>query len=365
LENKADIDVIEAATSFSETFLQIHGDLETEVRAVIQAAQQEAQDTVLSDITWSTIRPDTGVEACCWAHGTAASLAPDDEGGANQWSDNCPPSAAVDGSTSSWWNTNYSRTVYYHTTKNTSDGGRHWITLDLQDVYNINGFTYQGRQGNTNSHINAYQIYVSEVEDLGRDPLDKNNGDHPGHHPPAAKLVHQGNFTDSTGTQTVTFAMPAYGRYVQLRPVSYYGSGGEGAAELRVIREATPGPNLLDAVNTIIADALTNSGYSSLVIDDSYLDASYQDAIQILGLIKNKPVQFNKLNALLHGSVDTDGAALAKGAAQYLNDDPDRPPETLITVADVNTFLAYQEEVDDLTRRIRLLVSALQSSLNS
>jgi hypothetical protein len=356
MENKADLDAMEAL--FSEEYVQPHTDLEDDVRLVIAAAKQEAQDTVLAGITWAEVRPANNVEACCWAHGTAGSLAPDDEGGANQWSDNCPPSAAVDGNTSTWWNTNYSRTVYYHTSKNSSDGGRHWITLDLEAVYNINGFAYQGRSQQNNSRINRYQIYVSEIEDLGRDPADKDYGDHPGHRPPPAKLVHEGNFTDSTAMQRVTFSMPAYGRYVQLRPVSYYGGGGEGAAELRVTREGTlSGVNLTGTVNAIIADALTDNNYAALSIDDSYLAASYQEGIRALGTVKNNPVKYTKLDTLLHGSGA--GETAVKGARQYLNDDSDRPPETLTTESDVNAFFAYQKQVDDLTRNIRLLLSAL------
>ncbi|MDR0731813.1 MAG: discoidin domain-containing protein, partial [Treponema sp.] len=352
--------------SFSEEFIEIHEGLEAEVQAVVQAAQADAQETVLADITWTEVRPAANVEACCWAHGTAASLAPDDEGGANSWSDNCPPSAAVDGSTSTWWNTNYSRTVYKHSNKNSSDGGSHWITLDLEDIYNINGFAYQGRQNQNNSRINRYQIYVSEIEDLGRDPADKDTGDHPGHRPPPGKLVHEGNFTDGTAMQRVTFSMPAYGRYVQLRPLSYYGNGGEGAAELRVTRESTKsGFNLIDTVNGIIAEALTENNYNTLTIDESYLAASYQEGIRILGNTKNNPVQYSRLNTLLHGSLNADGSVAVKGAQQYLNDDPDRPPEVLATESDVTAFFKYQNEVDAITRQIRLFLSALQGPSNS
>jgi hypothetical protein len=363
LENKADIDVMEAL--YSEDFIEIHTDLETAVRAVVQDAQDLAQRTVLSGLSWNETRPQNNVEACCWAHGTASALAPDDNGGANTWNDNCPPSAALDGQTGTWWNTNYSRAVYYHSDKNSSDGGRHWITLDLEDIYNINGFAYQGRN-QQNSRINRYQIYVSEIEDLGRDPADKDTGDHPGHHPPPEKLVHEGNFADSNSMQRVTFAMPAYGRYVQLRPLSYYGGGGEGAAELRVIRESSAsGVNLVETVNGIIADALADNNYDTLTIDDSFLAASYQDGIRILGTVKNNPVKFNKLNVLLHGSAGPDGEVLAKGAKQFLNDDPDRPSARQGSESDVNAFFAYQSRVDDITRQIRLLLSALQGPSNS
>jgi hypothetical protein len=368
LENKADLSVMESA--YSETFTEVHAALETEVRAVVQTAQE----AVMGTITWMEDRPSTGVEACCWAHSTAGSLAPDDEGGVNTWGDNCPPSAAVDGSTSTWWNMNYMRSASSptlnkrHGNKNTNDGGNHWITLDLGAVYNISGFRYLGRQNSGNSRINAYQIYVSETEDLGRDPADKSTGDHPGHRPPPEKLVHQGTFANSTAWQDVTFSMPAYGRYVQLRVLTSHNDSGNdgGAAELRVNRETTPsGSSLTTAVNAGIAAALTENNYTNLVIDDSYLAASYQDGIRALGASRDNPVQYAKLDALLHGSFNNDGSIAVKGARQYLNDDPDRPPEVLSTESEVNAFFNYQNEIDGLTRQLRLFLSALQGLSNS
>jgi hypothetical protein len=362
MENRADIDAMEAL--FSEEFVQIHSDLETDVRAVVQ----DAQDLVMGSITWTEVRPNTGVEACCWAHGTTSSLAADDEGARNTYGDNCPPSAAVDGSTSTWWNMNYMRSAgsptlnKRHGNKNTNDGGNHWITLDLGAVYNISGFRYLGRQNSGNSRINAYKIFVSETEDLGRDPTDRDTGDHPGHRPPPEKLVHQGNFASSTSWQDVTFAMPAYGRYVQLRVLSSHNDSGMdgGAAELRVIREDTAsGSSLTAAVNAGIATALTTHGYDALVIDDSYLAATYQEGIRVLGTLKTNPVKYNRLDILLHGSDGAGGGEAVKGAQQYLTGDPDRPAGNLSTASDVDAYFDYQEKVDDLTRQIRLLLSAL------
>jgi hypothetical protein len=364
LENKADITVMEA--SFSEDFIQVHEDLEFEVQAVVQTAR----DQVMAGVTWTEVRPNTGVEACCWAHGTASSLAPDDEGARNTYGDNCLSTAAVDGSNSSWWNMNYMRSAASptlnkrHGNKNTNDGGNHWITLDLGAVYNISGFGYMGRNGNGNSRINAYQIFVSEEEDLGRDPADKNTGDHPGHRPSPAKLVHQGNFANSQDMQQITFSMPAYGRYVQLRVLTSFNDSGNdgGAAELRVTREETAsGASLTAAVNAGVAAALTENNYDTLTIDNSFLAASYQDGIQVLGTVKNNPVKFNRLNTLLHGSLGSDGEILVKGAKQYLEDDPDRPA----IESDVDAYFEYQNEVDDITRQIRLLLSALQGPSNS
>jgi hypothetical protein len=360
MENKADIDAMEAL--FSEEYVQPHTDLEDDVRLVVE----EAKVTVTGGVTWEEVRPSAGVQACCWAHGTDASLAPDDEGARNTYGDNCPPSAAVDGSNSTWWNMNYMRSAASptlnkrHTNKNTNDGGNHWITLDLGAVYNINGFAYMGRNGNENSRINTYQIFVSAEQDLGRDPLDTNTGDHPGHRPPASKLVHQGSFANSQDMQRITFATPAYGRYVQLRVLTSHNDSGTdgGAAELRVIREQTASSSsLTDAVNAAVSTALTDNSFDTLAVDDSYLAASYQEGIRVLGTVKNNPVKYTRLDTLLHGSGA--GETAVKGARQYLNDDPDRPPETLTTESDVNAFFAYQKQVDDLTRNIRLLLSAL------
>jgi hypothetical protein len=360
MENKADVDAMEAL--FSEEYVQSHADLEEGVRAVVE----EAKAAITGGVTWEEVRPDTGVEACCWANSVTGDLAPDDEGGVNTYNDNCPPSAAVDGQNGTWWNINYMRSASSptlnkrHTNKNTNDGGNHWITLDLGGVYNISGFGYMGRNGNGNSRINAYQVYVSEEQDLGRDPENSDTGDHPGHRPPPSKLVHQGNFGNSQDMQRVTFAMPAYGRYVQLRVFSAHNDGTDGgAAELRVIREAAAsGSSLTDAVNAGVSAALAVNGYAALSIDDSYLAAAYAEGIRVLGSVKNNPAKFKKLDTLLHGGSGVDGAVI-KGAREYLNDDPDRPPETLTAESDVNVFFDYQEKVDALTGNIHLLLSAL------
>jgi hypothetical protein len=368
LENKADIDAMDMSNS--EEFTQEHKTIEEEVRAVVQVARE----AVMGTVAWSEVRPDTGVEACCWAETASGSLASDDEGGVNTYSDACAPGKAVDGQNSTWWNMNYMRSASSptlnkrHGNKNTNDGGNHWITVDLGAVYNISGFSYMGRNGSSNSRINDYQVYVSEGTDLGRDPADKNTGDHPGHRPPPEKLVHEGNFANDASTQQVSFDMPAYGRYVQLRVISSHNDSGNdgGAAELRVTRETTAsGSSLTAAVNAGILAALTENNYNSLVIDDSYLAAAYQTGLRVLGTVKGNPVKYARLNTLLHGSFDADGELLTKGAQQYLNDDPDRPPQALATENDVNAFFEYQNGVDDLTGQIYLLLSALQGLSNS
>lgn len=368
LENKADPDVVDALLN-STDFITGHQELETEVRDFVDQARSDAATSLGGAITWEEARPNSPTpEACCWSigqnplptdlSGLYAQLAPDDEQVVNQWGDTCPPGNTVDNSNTSWWNSNYSRTTGFHSNRDSIDGGKHWITLDLGAVYNIAEFGYQGRSQQANSRINEYQLYVSETADLGRDaaaPL----WNHSGHRPAAAKLVHQGNFSNNTNMQWVTLPEPAYGRYIQLRPLSGHAPDnvGVGAAELRVRRASTSGgANLGESVKAAVNQAIEDEGYGNLTIDDSNLRQAYQEGVRRLALAKTDPVKYIKLYAILNGSSAADGTVTVKGAMHYLNDE-NRP--VITGSSSIAAFFAYQKEVDDLTVKLCSVMSSI------
>jgi hypothetical protein len=287
LKNEADIDYRDQALKeLSQIGAQIRENAGRKdvYYSFAEKKKQEKTDELMTDVrttlnnaatgtfTTTAVRPRAGQtqggvslrdpQACCWAHSQAAQLAPDDEGGANTWGDNCLPTAAVDNDNDTWWNSNYTRGL--HDNKNTNDGGRHWITLDLGTQWYIVGLVYRGR-GSANSRINEYQIYVSDVADLGRDPENTATGDHPGHRPSESKMVATGNFASNANEQTVGFSggNRRVGRYVQLRALSHFGDtgGGDGAAELRVqvattTIGGTAGRNLLETALATVQDKI-------------------------------------------------------------------------------------------------------------
>ena len=378
------------------------------LNSAINAAKSSALTTArgrsgrifVSPYTNGSNTSSTWPQACCWAAsssvgdngGTTGSVAPDDNGGRNTWGDTCYPVRASSITTGTGradrWSSNYNgRTVTGHTDARggAMDNG-HWITFDLGASYMITGFRYRPRNsaaGGTGGRITGLDIYVSEIDDLARDPSSRTTGTHPGHWPPDTKRVTHSQAAFATDTNdwipnnqtTNNISSYAYGRYVQFR-MNKDNSNEVGAQGLEIRRDGTPDVDaltsitapapyqsmnmrqLINSFETMVAQAeaaakqnaqaaalqelkafVAEKGYSNGVIDFSYLETAYQQGIQLLGSLRLAPVKYRKLNEALNGKFNEGtGALVTRGAKQYLNGDPPPPAPFTSTSNDFTTY---------------------------
>jgi len=361
-ENLSDPFAAEEALQFPEGLFAQRAAREAELRAFLDTP---VLDSIKSQIVTTTSRPtpNSRASACCWANRALDDLHPYDRENnlTNTW-DNTFAYHAIDGTNSTWWNTNFARpdNTTWPGRKHTEipaeqriDVGNHWLTVEIGDNPElIVGLTYMGRNGNNNSHINNYRIYVSE------EPL--------GHYCPPESFVYQGTFANNANTQTVEFiqplrgvAMVKRGKYLQVRILDSWADGpyDGGIAELRVI---TMTETLYNNLSEQMADAIeTAMGNTPLIIDYDQLDVCYQQGLLVLSTVRNNPVKYNRLNELLNGKFDGAGNILAKGAAQYLNNDPDMIT-SIRSELDLDNFFQYQRDVDNLAVRLGAVITALR-----
>ena len=395
-ENKADIVAAEDALTIPKEILEAREKKETDAHALVEQVLEQlnaeivrinsTRDAELARIdnliTTTTIRPQPNerATACCWAHNVRASL--NDFDNANNWAntygDVCPPAAAIDNNNGTWWNMNYVRpnNATYPDVKHTEipaeeriDEGNHWLTVELDNVVPVMGITYMGRNGNTNSRITSYRIFVDE--------------NYLGHGPPPDSFVYQGTFADNQNTQTANWgiAHARKGKYVQVRVLASTNAGGTdgGIAELRVIVMSNDTGGLFDQLaeerSVIVATALQETEEATLASGDAFEDAvadelliidyerlllCYNEGLRAAPTVVKNPIKQNKLNELMNGKFDSSGNLVSKGALQYLQDDPDRPPLNIRTEAQLNDFFNYQRAVDDITIRLGSVIASLK-----
>lgn len=363
-ENLSDPLAAEEAFQFPEGLRDARDAREAALRALIAPALADVATKVVTNED-NPIRPqpNTRATACCWAHKTRTELHPYDNTNnlVNTWDDTYAWHA-IDNASGTWWNTNFARpdNSTWPGRKHTEipaneriDVGNHWLTVEIGDnPALIVGLTYMGRNGNNNSRINNYQIYVSEA------PL--------GHYCPPGSFVYQGTFANNQNTQQVDFiqplkgvAMAKYGKYVQMRILDSWADGpyDGGIAELRII---TMDKALYDSLTEEISDAIEEAmGDTPLVVDYDQLALCYNEGLLVLSTVRNNPVKHNRLNELMHGKFDSAGNLLVKGAAQYLYNDPDRITSVRSEI-DLNNFFQYQRNVDDLAIKLGAVIITLK-----
>jgi len=382
--NNADILAAEDALSIPQEILDSRVQQKTDFMALVQssldtikATRDATLNSLSSQIVKTTVRPSIAT-ACCWAHSVLTSLNDYDQSQnwVNTYGDQCPPSAAIDNSTSTWWNMNYMRVdnaIWPHK-KHTEipieeriDEGNHWLTVELDNSAFIVGITYMGRNGNNNSHIEDYQIFVSD-QSLG-------------HYCPPDSFVYQGVFANNQVTQEVDFGQPIFGvaeaklgKFVEVRVLDTWASGPDdgGIDELRVItadQNAFEGligqaNDAINTANTAMAEVINDTLVTNpLVVDYSQLENCFKQGVVVLGKVKNNPIKYNRLYELMYGKLDTDGTVLVKGATQYLDNDPDRIT-TFGSDTDLNAFFQYQDNVDSMTAKLGSVISVLQTPGN-
>jgi hypothetical protein len=209
----------------------------------------------------------------------------------------------------------------------------HFLTIDLGEIKNnISRVWYLPR--NAGTHIAQYEIWVSDT-DIGVNPQAE-----------GATKVAEGNWSWTSKIWLAAEFALCSARYIQIRSLA----DGDGQ------NLQASGTNWF-SVGGCEINVDIYGGFDG-TISTANLESTYQDGIQVLGTVKNNPVKFNRLNTLLHGSLGSDGEILVKGAKQYLEDRP-------AIESDVDACFEYQNGVDDITRQIRLLLSALQGPSNS
>jgi hypothetical protein len=115
---------------------------------------------------------------------------------------------AIDGDASTFWHTQWqgAQTPYPH-----------WITIDLGAQYDVTGFAYTQRGGQSNARMKDFEVYVSDSPDEFGD------------------AAHTGSFLDLSREQVFEFDQPARGRYLKLVGLSSInGNAFGGAAEINV-----------------------------------------------------------------------------------------------------------------------------------
>lgn len=148
---------------------------------------------------------------------TTASAASEYPGTGNEGS----AKLAVDGSTGTWWHTNWNTTVPMED---------FWIALELEEETKLDALRYYGRDGSPNGRVNEYKV---EVSTNGEDWT----------------TVSTGNWENTAGWKLALFNEPTAAKYVRLTGVHTYGDSGNdkfmSAAEIRL---RTPG-NTTDISN--------------------------------------------------------------------------------------------------------------------
>ncbi len=119
----------------------------------------------------------------------------------------------------------------------------HWIQLELNDIYEIDGFRYQPRQSGTNGIITKYEIYVS----LDGESWTK---------------VSEGNWAGDSSWKEVEFDA-VYAKYVKLQTVEAMSDQSvkfASAAEIRLTGKKAEGEIEIPVNKDALADLLTEVG---------------------------------------------------------------------------------------------------------
>jgi len=370
----------------------------TQVKAMTKTQRNPSSVSSIPTTAPTSYSAATWPQACCWAANQRnnsgdiqGALAPDDTGNKNNYGDNNYPYFAADpNTTGTRWASNYTRAGAGAHDGALDDG--HWITFDLGANYTIVGFQYRGRQNDNGGKVTGLDLYVSQTNDLARDPSNTNTGNHPGHNPPAAKLVphNQTSWPAASGdngwypsSATANIEFPAYGRYVQFRlNKTALGStqAEKGASGLRIVTVGNSGTDELASVRSgpALAKAAAQAaalaqlrtfvdegGYSNGVVDFSYLEVAYNLGIQVLATMKPEiqPIRYNKLNAALQlalpylrGEVNPP-APFSPTSAQLASFDAYSTAfRGYLTSQLTTSFYGYQAQVDNITENIMLLV---------
>lgn len=140
---------------------------------------------------------------------------------------------AIDGDASTFWHTQWqgAQTPYPH-----------WITIDLGAQYDVSGFAYTQRAGQSNARMKDFEVYVS-------DSPDEFGG---------AALT--GAFLDLSREQVFEFEQPARGRYLKLVGLSSIsGNAFGGAAEINV-GGVVPGTDVPEPALTLSSSEVARGG---------------------------------------------------------------------------------------------------------
>ena len=118
---------------------------------------------------------------------------------ADSWQAANPPSNVLDGSTSTFWHTEYTPAL---------NALPHNITIDMQKVLNLNGLVYTPRQdGSSNGNIGQHQVYVSSDNKTW-------------------STISLGTFLDDSEVKTIPFTTtPA--RYLRISTITEAGNRGK------------------------------------------------------------------------------------------------------------------------------------------
>jgi len=318
-----------------------------------------------------TITP-INADACCWTASEPAALHPFD---ATQHSDNylwttgaanLLPAQVINNTNTgnNYWAMNSRRPVNDHfaNRKHTEipasqriDIGNHWLTVELAQPAYIIGITYRG--ASAARRINAYRIFASET------PL--------GHYCPPGSFVHQGSFADSNQNtaQTVNFDLPlprsgasavgnaVFAKYLQIRVLSSHNdNGNDGSiANLQLI---TIPATVYEPLAAEITEAYRQFE-DELIVDYSYLATIYKEGLALMDSVRSNPVRYNMLAPLMFGERDENGFITAKGAADFLFDDPDEVKPVLSQLA-FTRFFAYQEQVDTIADNLAARINQVR-----
>ncbi|GAB3797513.1 hypothetical protein GCM10028798_08870 [Humibacter antri] len=145
--------------------------------------------------------------------------------------ENAPASNAIDGDPNTYWHTQYSGA--------SPDPYPHWIVLDLGKEYDVSGFSYLQRAGNSNGRMKDFEVYVG----------DSLTGDW-------GNPVMTGSFQDiTTYAQVFEFSAAKTGRYLKLVGLdSINGLAFGGAAEINVggLPHVTP-PSVTASASSVAA----------------------------------------------------------------------------------------------------------------
>ncbi|UNK69930.1 family 20 glycosylhydrolase [Microbacterium sp. H1-D42] len=153
---------------------------------------------------------------------------------------------AIDGDPSTFWHTQW-------------QGGApeypHWITLDLGAEYDITGFAYTQRAGQSNGRMKEFEVYVSDsAEEFG-------------------DAAYAGSFLDLTREQVFEFDKAARGRYLKLVGLSSIsGNAFGGAAEISV-GAVEPGAEPTEPTVELTSAEVARGGTASLSAEGLAPDA--------------------------------------------------------------------------------------------
>ncbi|MEC1520571.1 discoidin domain-containing protein [Neobacillus niacini] len=147
------------------------------------------------------------------------------------------PNFAVDNKTS----------TIFHTPWGGTDKSNFWITLEMEEVTEIDALRYLSRSGNSNGIVNEYKVEIS---------LDNETWEE----------VSVGNWSSKTDTWSIaTFDEPKEAKFVRLTALSSYGDGGQAnrfmtAKEIRLRQAAAAKESLESAEVTLDQDSFSYDG---------------------------------------------------------------------------------------------------------